>query len=47
MKAIEYERIGDYDLPLLRLKQEKSYDIGFFGRIYKTYLIENHKTSRR
>ncbi len=43
MKAIEYERIGDYDLPLLRLKQEKSYDIGFFGRIYKTYLKENHK----
>ena len=43
MKTIEYERIGDYDLPLLRLRQEKSYDIGFFGRRYKTYLKENHK----
>lgn len=43
MKAIEYERIDDYDLPLLRLRQEKSYDIGFFGRRYKTYLKENHK----
>ena len=29
MKAIEYKRIDDYDLPLLRLRQEKSYDIGF------------------
>lgn len=43
MKAIEYKRIGDYDLPLLRLRQEESYDIGFFGRRYKTYLKENHK----
>ena len=42
MKANEYKRIGDYDLPLLRLRQ-KSYDIGFFGRRYKTYLKENHK----
>ena len=43
MKAIEYERISDYDLPLLRLRQEESYDMGFFGRRYKTYLKENHK----
>ena len=42
MKTIEYERIDDYDLPLLRLRQEESYDIGFFGRRYKTYLKENH-----
>lgn len=42
MKAIEYKRIGDYDLPKLRLRQEESYDIGFFGRRYKTYLKENH-----
>ena len=41
--TIEYERISDYDLPLLRLRQEESYDIGFFGRRYKTYLKENHK----
>ena len=43
MKIIEYERIGGYDLPLLRLRQEESYNIGFFGRRYKTYLNENHK----
>ena len=43
MKIIEYERIGGYDLPLLRLRQEESYNIGFFGRRYKTYLKENHK----
>lgn len=43
MKTIEYERIGDYDLPLLRLKQKESYNMGFFGRRYKTYLKENHK----
>ena len=43
MKAIEYERIDDYDLPLLRLRQEESYDIGFFGRRYNTYLKENHR----
>ena len=44
MKAIEYERINEYDLPLLRLRQEESYDMGFFGRRYKTYLKENHKS---
>ena len=43
MKPIEYERIGDYDLPLLRLRQEESYSMGFFGRRYKAYLKENHK----
>ena len=43
MKVIEYKRIGDYNLPKLRLRQEESYDIGFFGRRYKTYLKENHK----
>ena len=43
MKTIEYERIGDYDLPLLRLRQEESYNMGFFGRRYNTYLKENHK----
>lgn len=43
MKTIEYERIGDYNLPKLRLKQKESYNIGFFGRRYKTYLKENHK----
>ena len=37
MKAIEYKRIGDYNLPKLRLRQEESYDIGFFGR-YKHIL---------
>ena len=47
MKAIEYERINDYDLPLLRLRQEESYNIGFFGRRYKTYLKENHKAYYR
>lgn len=43
MKAIEYERIDDYYLPLLRLRQEESYSMGFFGRRYKAYLKENHK----
>lgn len=43
MKTIEYERINDYDLPLLRLRQEESYNMGFFGRRYKSYLKENHK----
>lgn len=43
MKTIEYERINDYDLPLLRLRQEESYNMDFFGRRYKTYLKENHK----
>ena len=38
MRTIEYERINDYDLPLLRLRQEESYNMGFFGRRYKTYL---------
>ena len=44
MKVIEYERINDYDLPLLILRQEESYSMGFFGRRYKTYLKENHKS---
>lgn len=43
MKTIEYERIGDNDLPLLRLRQEESYNMGFFGRRYKAYLKENYK----
>ena len=37
------KKIGDYDLPLLRLRQEKNYGIGFFGRRHKAYLKENHK----
>ena len=32
MKTIEYERIGDYDLPLLRLRQEESYNMGFLWK---------------
>ena len=43
MKVIEYERINDYDLPLLILRQEESYSMGFFGRRYKDYLKRNHK----
>ena len=41
--AIEYERIGDYDIPTLRLNNQNEYQIGFFGRRYKDYLKENHK----
>lgn len=41
--AIEYERIGDYDIPTLRLSIQNSYQMGFFGRRYKYYLKENHK----
>lgn len=41
--AIEYERIGDYDIPTLRLSKQNEYQIGFFGRRYKDYLKENHK----
>lgn len=41
--AIEYERIADYDIPTLRLTNQNSYQIGFFGRRYKDYLKENHK----
>ena len=36
--AIEYERIGDYDIPTLRLNNQNEYQIGFFGRRYKEYL---------
>ena len=39
--AIEYERIGDYDIPTLRLNNQNEYRIGFFGRRYKDYLKEN------
>ena len=41
--AIEYERIGDYDLPTLRLSIQNEYQMGFFGMRYKDYLKENHK----
>ena len=41
--AIEYERIGDYDIPTLRLNNQNEYRIGFFGRRYKDYLKRNHK----
>lgn len=41
--AIEYERIGDYDIPTLRLNNQNEYQIGFFGRRYKEYLKEKHK----
>ena len=41
--AIEYERIGDYDIPTLRLNNQNEYQIGFFGRRYKDYLKRNHK----
>lgn len=41
--AIEYERIGDYDIPTLRLNNQNEYQIGFFGRRYKDCLKGNHK----
>ena len=41
--AIEYERIGDYDIPTLRLSNQNEYQMGFFGRRHKDYLKENHK----
>lgn len=41
--TIEYERIGDYDIPTLRLNNQNEYQIGFFGRRYKDYLKGNHK----
>lgn len=41
--AITYERIGDYDIPVLRLKDQNEYQLGFFGRRYKDYLKEKHK----
>ena len=41
--AIEYERIGDYDIPTLRLSNQNEYQMGFFGMRYKDYLKENHK----
>lgn len=41
--TIKYERIGDYDIPTLRLSNQNEYQIDFFGRIYKDYLKENHK----
>lgn len=41
--TINYEGIGDYNIPELRLKEQKEYQIGFFGRRYKDYLKEKHK----
>ena len=41
--AIEYERIGDYDIPTLRLNNHNEYRNSFFGRRYKDYLKGNHK----
>ena len=38
-----YERVGDYNIPVLRLKDQKEYQLGFFGRRYKDYLKEKHK----
>ena len=38
-----YERIGDYNIPVLRLKEQNEYELGFFGRRYKDYLKEKHK----
>lgn len=41
--TINYERIGDYNIPVLRLKDQNEYQLGFFGRRYKDYLKEKHK----
>ena len=41
--TINYEGIGDYNIPELRLKEQKEYQIGFFGRRYMDYLKEKHK----
>ncbi len=41
--GINFERIGDYDIPTLRLNIQNEYQIGFFGRKYKDYLKEKHK----
>lgn len=41
--VIEYEKIGDYGIPTLRLSNQNEYQIDFFGRKYKVYLKENHK----
>lgn len=43
MNTIEYEKVGDCNIPALRLKAQDEYQIGFFGRRYKEYLKENHK----
>lgn len=41
--TINYEIIGDYNIPVLRLKDQNEYQLGFFGRRYKDYLKEKHK----
>lgn len=41
--TVKYERVGDYDIPTLRLSNQNEYQMGFFGRRYKGYLKENHK----
>ena len=41
--TINYERIRDYNIPVLRLKDQNEYQLGFFGRRYKDYLKDKHK----
>ena len=41
--TINYERISDYNIPELRLKDQNECQLGFFGRRYKDYLKEKHK----
>lgn len=43
MATLEYTRSGDYLVPNLTLKERPQEDIGKYGRLRRTYLMEHRK----
>ena len=42
--GIEYVRDGDYYIPNLTVPDNKTYNIGKYGRIHAKFIKENHRT---
>lgn len=43
MATVEYTRSGDYLVPNLTLKERPQEDIGKYGRLRRTYLMEHRR----
>ena len=43
MATLEYTRTGEYLVPNLTLKEQPQEDIGKYGRLRRTYLMEHRK----
>ena len=41
--GIEYVRHGDYYLPSLTVPDDKTYNIGKYGRLHSKFIKENHR----